>query len=132
MSYVSVPGKARRAGKSMNGEKRQRVGVNATLDEYTLLKMKASKSGVSVSKLLLDSALRDSDATKLSVEDVTEVRDNLMVYRRQLIGMATNLNQLAHHTNATQEFSQNAAPLMGKINELIRQIAGFTSVIKER
>lgn len=116
----------------MNGDKRTRIGVNATPEEKMLLEMRASNAGISVSKLLLDAALRSSSTQTVSPQAIAELREELRVYRRQLIGMSTNLNQMAHHTNATQEFSQDAVPLAAKINQFVKEISTLTSSIKDR
>lgn len=132
MAATRVAHQARRATKSMNGDKRTRIGVNATPEEKMLLEMRASNAGISVSKLLLDSALRNESQQAVSPQDIAELRHELYVYRRQLVGMATNLNQLAKLGNATQEFSQDVAPLTARISQLVSDVSTLTRSIKDR
>ena len=132
MAATRVAHQARRATKSMNGDKRTRIGVNATPEEKMLLEMRASNAGISVSKLLLDSTLRNESQQAVSPQDIAELRRELHLYRRQLVGLATNLNQLARLGNATQEFSQDVEPLTARISQLVSDVSALTRSVKDR
>ena len=115
----------RHSAKSQNGDKRATLRVYATHEERSFLKLAAGKAGVSVSKYLIDSALRGTRSSGISVSEAAELRSMILDTRRQLIGIATNLNQIAHHANATQEVSRDA-------QESARRTAVFVGLLEQR
>ena len=47
-------------------------------------------------------------------ELVLQLRD----YRRQLVGVTTNLNQIAHHANTTSEVPADFAAVVAEVHQL--------------
>jgi hypothetical protein len=85
------------------------VGVRFTLTEYETLKRKAQKAGLTLSELLRRAANNVVILERLSNEDLGHVR--------QLSGMATNLNQIAHKINA-EGFALTAEPVFQQYTEM--------------
>ena len=85
------------------------VGVRFTLTEYDTLKQKARKAGITLSELLRRAANSVPILERLSNEDLVHVR--------QLSGMATNLNQIAHKINA-EGFVTSAEPVFIQYEEM--------------
>lgn len=73
------------------------------------LQASANAASVSLSRYLVRTALHHA-ATRTPDALAAGVL-HLKLLKRQLIGMSTNLNQLAHHANATQNFPRDIAPL---------------------
>ena len=63
------------------------IGVRLTPDEHFIIKQKAGKAGISISRFLRETGLRGEVKERLSEEDRQIVL--------HIIGMSNNLNQLA-------------------------------------
>lgn len=74
--------------------------VKVTEQEEALLKAKADKLNVTIVRLLVDTALGKSAYMQRKV-----VSTELFGIRRELQGLATNVNQMARLANSTQEAS---------------------------
>ena len=126
------PGKpSRRSTKSVAGDKRTPFTVYLNHHERMMLTMKAENSGVSMSKLLVDSAMIEMEGTNIPLEVMGELRTELASHIRQLAGIANNLNQLTHHAHATQDFSADTTKVIhqvwdfvAKLDEKYSQIGG--------
>ncbi|MDH7463525.1 plasmid mobilization relaxosome protein MobC [Chitinophagaceae bacterium 26-R-25] len=68
-------------------KKEVRACVRFTKPEYFILEQKAEKAGINVSSYLRQLAIKAAIIPRLSPEEITIVR--------QLIGMASNINQVA-------------------------------------
>lgn len=68
------------------------VGVRFTTAEYEALKKKAAEAGITLSRFLRQAANGATIFQRLSDEGLN--------YVRQLAGMSTNLNQMAHKGHA--------------------------------
>jgi hypothetical protein len=66
------------------------------------------------------------------LESAVELQQQLALYQRQLVGVATNLNQLAHHANATQEFASDTRPVVTQVAQLIQQLDAVAQSVRER
>lgn len=105
---MSVGRTVRNSEKSEAGETRTRLLVNLTEEERTLLEGAARRAGVSMSRYLVDSSVPGRVPDRVSVEEIAQVRDLMLETRRQLVGIATNLNQIAHQANATGQVASEA------------------------
>jgi Bacterial mobilisation protein (MobC) len=95
--------------------------VRVTSAEGQRLRSLAERQRVSVPRLLVESALAEAGET------TTERRDaiaELFRLRRSLIGVATNVNQLAKHANATGTFPSDADAVLPRVREMCVRIDG--------
>lgn len=95
--------------------------------EEAALKAKAASYGISVARLVVESALsRDGD----SHTDRQAMIQELAQIRTLLGRVSSNINQIARHANSTGEFPADAAAatdamrrLMVRIDEAVREVA---------
>lgn len=109
----------RRRSARTQGVRRQRLTVYLTEKERSLLEARSEVSGESMAKILVDCALHpvsagDSVDAGGAHELVAQLRD----YRRQLVGVTTNLNQIAHHANTTSEIPSSFNAVVRQIQQL--------------
>ena len=109
----------RRRSARTQGVRRGRLTVYLTDEERSLLEARSEVSGESMAKILVDAALHpvtvgDGVDTGGAHELVAQLRD----YRRQLVGVTTNLNQIAHHANTTSEIPSSFNTVVSQIQRL--------------
>lgn len=88
-----------------------------TAEEEAQLVMRAEREGVTVPRLLISAATSDA------VETPTERRAviaELMALHTLLARVSNNVNQIARHANAGEEFPRDAAAALA----YVRQVAG--------
>jgi hypothetical protein len=108
-------GRQRRA----DGGRKKYVQVKATEEEYEALKAKADQLGVSVPRLLMQSALYSGGGT---LPERHALYRELAALRIQLIKLGTNMNQLAHHANANEgELRPEMGPALTAARTLIQR-----------
>lgn len=117
---------ARRARRSVRGVQRSRLLVSLTASERALIEEGARLRGVSMSRFVVEAALHpvtasDGVAGAAHVEELIEL---LRVYRRQLEGAMTNLNQIAHHANTVHEVPEDFASVVSSVADTIEDING--------
>ena len=96
---------------------RHEVWVSA--EEEARLLARAEVLAVTVPRLLLESALSGTPET------VTERRDamaELFAVRRLLAAVSNNVNQLARHANAGDEFPQQAAGAVRAVQRVVQRL----------
>jgi uncharacterized protein (DUF1778 family) len=120
----------RRAKRSPNGQARSVLCVQLTSEERALLEAKAANAGHSMSRVLVTSALRASTSEVINGTDLDRLNEELTVCRRQLIGVAGNLNQLSHHANATMEFPRDASQVLAQVRETLFEIQDLIESVK--
>ncbi len=69
--------------------------------EYNLFLKKQKSSGLSKQDYVIDAITNSKVTSSEYVEQLKELNSNVANYNRQISGMATNINQLAHKANAT-------------------------------
>ena len=111
----------------MPGGRRHAHKVLVTPEEEALLARRAGEQGVSVARLLVESAL--SEATETPATRRAAMVE-LFAIRRLLAGIATNVNQIARYANANHEFPADAAGVLvgvrriaGRIDEALEDLA---------
>lgn len=126
--------RGRHAKRSRSGTRRQRLTVYLTDEQREVLELRAKMSGQSLARTLVDSAIQPVhikalDEEKIPVEMHGDVLASLRTVRRNLEGMATNLNQVAHHANTVSEVPSDFAEVVSQvrrsvadINELLRTV----------
>ena len=84
-----------------------------------MLEVRSEVSGESMAKILVDAALHPvSVGDGVDAGDAHELVAQLRDYRRQLIGVTTNLNQIAYHANTTSEVPADFAAVVAQIHQL--------------
>ena len=72
-----------------------------------------------MAKILVDCALHPVSAGDgVDVGAVHELVAQLRDYRRQLVGVTTNLNQIARHANTTSEIPSSFSAVLEEIHRL--------------
>ena len=121
---VSHSRTARRSRRSVRGVQRSRLLVSLTASERALIEEGARLRGVSMSRFVMEAALHtvtasDGVAGAAPLEELIEL---LRVYRRQLEGAMTNLNQIAHHANTVHEVPEDFASVVSSVADTIEDI----------
>ena len=99
--------------------------VYLTGEERALLEAQAEVSGRSLSSILVDAALHPAslgEGTGLSARGGNELVELLRDYRRKLVGVTTNLNQIAFHANTTSEVPADFPAVVDEIHRLHDEI----------
>jgi hypothetical protein len=95
------------------------VQVRLNDDEYARIRARAEAAGVSPPRLLVELALlgpagaSERNATKTA----------LLGVRRQIIGVATNINQLARWANAREQLPPGLASSLAAVERMEAQLA---------
>lgn len=72
-----------------------------------------------MAKILVDATLHPVSAGDgVDPGGAHELVSQLRDYRRQLVGVTTNLNQIAHHANTTSEVPADFATVVAQIQRL--------------
>jgi hypothetical protein len=109
----------RRRRANVTGGRQYSHRVLVTPEEEAQLVRLAEEQRVSVPRLLIEAALASRGETP------TERRHAMVALfglRRSLAGMATNINQLAAHANAGDEFPRGAAAVLPQLHAAARRI----------
>ena len=109
----------RRRSARTQGARRGRLTVYLTDEERSLLEARSEVSGESMAKILVDCALHPASAGEgVDAGGVHELVAQLRDYRRQLVGVTTNLNQIAYHANTTSEVPADFAAVVAEVHQL--------------
>lgn len=95
--------------------------VKVTAQEEAALTRLAAELGVSVPRLLVESAL---SPTGEGVSDRRDAMRNLFALRRQLAGLTTNVNQIARAVNTDGRLPIGSAGTLRSIEDLVDKIDG--------
>lgn len=121
----------RRSARSVRGEKRSRITVTLSPYERVMLEQKALATGVSMSRLLVESALHTRRTNEVSIAELSAAITSLNEVKRQLVGIATNINQIAHHVNSTQVVTDEIVPVAETAHELIDHIQHLIEAVSK-
>ncbi|GGC17942.1 MobC family plasmid mobilization relaxosome protein [Cellulomonas carbonis] len=131
MGAVTVPRAPRRRTR-VEGGRRHRHEVKVTPEEEGQLLAKALRYGVSVPKLLIDSALADG---AVSASANASVREELLVElfraHRLLAGIANNVNQIARATNATGQVQDETSATLAAVRRTAERIDALVDEVAE-
>ena len=109
------------------GRKRKNVIITRIDDaEYQELRARVSESGLTQQSYIVNSALT---AHVSSAEEITEMKNKneiLMDYDKQLRGIATNINQLAHTANGTGEI-----PTVDVLMDILSEVKEFRKEVNK-
>ncbi|CED91301.1 MobC family plasmid mobilization relaxosome protein [Actinomyces succiniciruminis] len=120
----------RRSPRMRNGEQRSRLTVYLSPDERALLEARAANTGESMARILVQSALHPAAAEIQTAADITLAVEQLRWHRRQLAGIATNLNQVAHHANAAHEVPADFARVVAQVDELTDTLSALLAEVR--
>lgn len=93
--------------------------VKVTAQEEAALKLRAQERGITIPRLMLESALAPQG------EGASERREALVELfrvRRQLAGVATNVNQIAHAVNTDGRLPIGSAATLARIEEIVGKL----------
>ena len=107
----------RRAPRQVNGVTRTSLRVHLTRSERALLEAKASNAGWSLSRTLVHCALHPFPADNLH-ELIAGLRD----YRRQLTGLANNVNQLTRYAHTDHALPDHMNDVLDHIEHSVDEI----------
>lgn len=93
--------------------------VKVTVQEEGALARLAAEQGVSVPRLLVESAL---SPTGEGVGDRRDAMRNLFAVRRQLAGLTTNVNQIARAVNTDGRLPVGTAGVLRSIEDVVDKI----------
>ena len=110
------PGRVRR----LQGGRHQQVRVRVSDEELGQLQRMAAEAGVSVQRLVLEQLLVGGRPTVSARRRAT---DEFLGMQRQLVGLATNVNQLARVGNSSGVVPAGTAEALSAISRLEIQVA---------
>ena len=109
---------------------RRAVCVRLSTEELLVLRSRADQLGVTVPKYLVDTGLAEQsfDHAVTDAALAAEIRmlsQELLPVRRDLYGVATNLNQLAKWANTEHMFPDMALALGDEIGQIIGRLTNL-------
>jgi hypothetical protein len=90
-------------------ERVRRVGLSLTREEHSRAEMLAAESGMALSAYLKQAAFSYADGLKPVSKELVERLDELL---RQIRGIATNVNQMARHSNRLKAGVEDAEVML--------------------
>lgn len=119
-------GRRRRA--NVPGGRLHHHKVSVTPEEEAVLVRLAERQGVTVVRLLVESAMAPQGETP--AQRRAAMAELFSMYR-QLAGIANNVNQLARHANAGEEFPPEARAVLARVKALaIRMDSALDGIAK--
>lgn len=98
MRSNATGGRGRSRQENVAGGRTQRVNVRLSKSDYDALKKQAATAGMTVPRILVERALADDTGTTKT--DLANLRHSVNQLTTQINKVGTNLNQIAHATNA--------------------------------
>ena len=112
----------------VQGGRNKKSTYRVSVAEEAALKVRAQQYGISVARLVVESALSKQGE---SHSDRVALVQEMAQIRTLLSRVSSNINQIARHANTTGEFPDDAAAalaamrqLMVRIDEAVRGVAG--------
>jgi hypothetical protein len=127
---AELPGRSgkRRRQANRTGGRSVRQEVKLTPEESAALRLRAAKLGISVPRLLVESALAERETATEHREQMAE----LFALRRLGAAIGNNVNQLARKANIDDEFPAEAAPVLDQISRLMVRIDATLNTLAGR
>jgi hypothetical protein len=101
----------------------QYVRVSMSEAERARLLVLEERTRRSASEILVSGALYAENAESLA--ERRALASELMAARRYLAALSNNVNQLARHANATDEFPEEARVALGRVRAIAERINGL-------
>ena len=112
----------RRSARTRGG-RRSRLTVYLTDAERQALELRARTTGEAMSKVLVDAALHPlGEGRPQGQAQVQEAAAALRDWRRQLVGVATNLNQITRHAHTVHEVPADLGRVVAEVGRLCDQV----------
>lgn len=108
----------RRRANAPGGRPHQHM-VRVTDLEEAQLRLRADAENVTIPRLLIERALADGGETPSERRDALV---ELFRVRRQLAGLATNVNQIAHAVNTDGRMPIGSAATLARIEDVVEKI----------
>ncbi|WP_237739554.1 plasmid mobilization relaxosome protein MobC [Arthrobacter sp. TB 26] len=112
----------RRRRANIDGET-QYVRVSMSEQERTRLYVLEEQTGRSPSEILVSAALYAQSSDSLA--ERRALATEFMAARRYLAALSNNVNQLAKHANATDEFPEEARVAVGRVRAIADRMNGI-------
>lgn len=117
----------RRSARLKDGGRRLPFTVYLSREEREQLELRALATGDSIAKILVESALSPVTNTALDDNviartDMSEAMSALRGMRRDLEGVSTNLNQIAHHANTVSEVPADFAQVVARVRRTVNEL----------
>ncbi|MBL7840154.1 MAG: plasmid mobilization relaxosome protein MobC [Cyclobacteriaceae bacterium] len=100
--------------KSIDTNRNYRITIRFNKSEFELIRGFATTTGKSKVSFLRECALQAYIKPRLTPDEI--------LFMRQLVGMANNLNQLARSANAKEEITLEAKALLFQLNWIIEKL----------
>lgn len=101
----------------------QFVRVSMSEQERAHLYVLEERTGRSPSEILVSAALYSQSSDSLA--ERRALATEFMAARRYLAALSNNVNQLARHANATDEFPEEARVALGRVRAIAERINGI-------
>lgn len=125
--YERGPERRRR----VRGGRKHRHSVRVTPEEEAMLLALAMRHGVSVSKLLVDSALSGSAAEAGAANaDRRDLAIQLLKVNRLLSNVANNLNQMTKVLHSTGELPPQTGEVLDAVRKTVLRVEGLLDRLK--
>lgn len=96
------------------------VSVRMTEDEYAAFMMRVAESGQTQQSFIINAVLGAKVSGREEVKELKKLSGQFADTNRQLRGMATNINQMAHVANGYGQIPQQA-----QLGDLYQELQGF-------
>lgn len=109
------------------------VSVRMTEDEYAAFTMRLAESGQTQQSFIINSVLGAKVSGREEVKELQKLSGQFADTNRQLRGMATNINQMAHVANGYGQIPQQGQlkQISGDIQELRRECDATWRLIRQ-
>lgn len=122
------PAFRRRRRANVEGGRTGTHKVRTSPAEEALLAQLALAQGVTIPRLLVESALAGDRETAAARRDAIA---ELFAIRRLLAAVSNNVNQLARHANASEEFPAEASAVLTAVRRLVPRVDAAVDVLAE-
>ena len=122
------PAFRRRRRANVEGGRTGNHRVKTSPAEEALLAQLALAQGVTIPRLLVESALAGDRETAAARRDAIA---ELFKIRRLLAAVSNNVNQVARHANATEDFPEEASAVLAAVRRLVPRVDAAVDVLAE-
>jgi len=122
------PAFRRRRRANVEGGRTGNHRVKTSPAEEALLVQLALAQGVTIPRLLVESALAGDRETAAARRDAIA---ELFAIRRLLAAVSNNVNQVARHANASEDFPEEASVVLAAVRRLVPRVDAAVDVLAE-
>ena len=121
----------RRSERGLNTRRRV-VCVYVTDEEKALLEAASANMGISMARVLLDAALHRPELPAHKHAEGLNLVSEMRHYRRQLEGIAVNMNQVAFHANSRHEVPLEFEAALRQVYSLVDELNDVLAKVRRR